>query len=280
VTGPAELQPAGANHDEAVPDKAVPDKAVPGEAGATADQSAARGARPLMAGQVVRFELVQQAAGVLAGHYRDLRFRQTGAMPQEAIIAMQFLGAMTLLLAVQLIFVLVFDPMIRAALIFEISASYLAQPHTATEAYTLVRSRLWPMVMTNLAIYFISLAGYFACCLPGIIAQLVFMLAGPAVVLEGRFGMDALKRSVELLKWNFIKALLLAGAMFALIVLLGYILMPLTFQFLVPNESIAMFLTRATEPLLLPLGVGAVTLFYYDIRIRKEAIDIQMQVAA
>jgi hypothetical protein len=36
----------------------------------------------------------------------------------------------------------------------------------------------------------------------------------------------------------------------------------LTFQFLVPNESIAMFLTRATEPLLLPLGVGAVTLFY------------------
>lgn len=235
----------------------------------------------LVPGQVVQFRLIREAVGIVIDHHRDITFQQTRSSNQaETMIAMQFLGAMLLFFAVQMIFVLLFEPIIRAALICEISASYLSQPQSAMQTFRTVQPRLFAMIITNFLVYMISMLGYVMCCFPGIAAQLIFMLVGPVVVLEGMFGGHAMKRSYELLTWNFGKAFLVGGATLVLIAMLGNIVLPLTYQLMITNESIVTFLARSTGALLLPVGVGAVTLFYYDLRIRKEAFDIQMQVAA
>jgi hypothetical protein len=62
-----------------------------------------------------------------------------------------------------------------------------------------VRPRVW---VTDLLAWILTGFGFVACILPGLLLMAAWALRVPVMVLEGRYGWDALRRSWELLSHN------------------------------------------------------------------------------
>jgi hypothetical protein len=76
----------------------------------------------------------------------------------------------------------------------------------AGRALSLSRAWLFPLRLPALGTYVLWLLavtlGFVLCCIPGIYVGLIFGLFVPVMVLESRFGPDALRRSVALTTYN------------------------------------------------------------------------------
>jgi hypothetical protein len=121
--------------------------------------------------------------------------------------------------------------------------------------------------------------GFVLLIIPGIILTIRYFFASPVVVLEHKFYSRALRRSRELVKgygWRIVAALLFT----ALVLLIGQVLLALVLSIplhalgIPQNEAvdIAMaFLSLVLFPFFVVYGV----LLYYDLRVRKEAFNVE-----
>jgi hypothetical protein len=151
---------------------------------------------------------------------------------------------------------------------------------------------LWTATLSTLA----TMVGFLFCVLPGVLATVGFALAMPVVLLEGRRGTDALRRSWRLMavEWPRVVGMWLV-AVAGMAVLIG----PLSLLFFrAANDPTAMFdlmsgwrgiglqLSQiAISMLLFPLPVIGTTLVYLHARREQENIplaelQLQMQRAA
>jgi hypothetical protein len=152
---------------------------------------------------------------------------------------------------------------------------------------------LWTATLSTLA----TMVGFLFCVLPGVLAAVGFALAMPVVLLEGRRGTDALRRSWRLMavEWPRVVGMWLV-AIAATAVLVG----PLSLLFFraATTDPDAMFdlmsgwrgiglqLSQiAISMLLFPLPVIGTTLVYLHARREQESIplaelQLQMQRAA
>jgi hypothetical protein len=150
---------------------------------------------------------------------------------------------------------------------------------------------LWTATLSTLA----TLVGSLLCLLPGVLAAVGFALAMPVVLLEGRRGTDALRRSWRLMavEWPRVVGMWVV-AVAGMAVLVG----PLSLLFFRASDPAAMFdlmsgwlgiglqLSQiAISLLLFPLPVIGTTLVYLHARREQENIplaelQLQMQRAA
>lgn len=173
------------------------------------------------------------------------------------------------------LFVLVALPLCSAAYIQSISAAYLGRSLGAWESYQRAAPRLLPLLVTQFFVGLLVGIGYLLCLVPGIILSFWFLLVSPIVVLEEEWGPTALRRSRELMRGNIGKAFTLALVVTLLTVVFTWIMglavrmVPWPFPMAVP--VIHSFL----QVFIVPLQTAPFLLLYYDLRIRKEAFDLE-----
>jgi hypothetical protein len=174
------------------------------------------------------------------------------------------------------LFFVVLMPLCSAAMIHSISASYLGEDLTAGQSYGRATSRLLALVGTQFLTMLVIFLGMLACVVPGVIFSLWFLVIAPVVVLESKAGPSAMGRSKELMAGNLDKGLALGFVVGVLSWIIIFGLNKLTSLVPWPHASIRLFVENLVPAILLPIQTAPWILLYYDLRIRKEAFDLQM----
>lgn len=172
-------------------------------------------------------------------------------------------------------------PLVQGALTYNISAEFLGESISAGASYRRAARRLLPMLGTQIAAGFVITLGYLLLIVPGVIFSIWYMIVQPIVLLETLSGSRAMSRSHELMKGNLGKGFLLAvvvGLVYGFVVFGGAALLGAIG--LARNEVVLQTLTDLATALVLPFQIGAPILLYYDLRIRKEAFDLQTLAAS
>jgi hypothetical protein len=167
-------------------------------------------------------------------------------------------------------------PLCAAALVHNISASYLGEDLTAGQSYARAAPRLLPLLGTQMLSTLVILLGLILLVVPGVIFSLWFLVIAPVVILERKAVTSALGRSRELMRDNLGKGFMLGFVVGILSAILGFALGLLTSFVPWPHPTINAFVQTVLQALLLPIQTAPWILLYYDLRIRKEAFDLQM----
>jgi hypothetical protein len=174
-----------------------------------------------------------------------------------------------------LIFVIVLLPLCGAALVHNISASYLGETLTAGQSYARAAPRLLGLLGTQFLATLVIMVGFILLVVPGIIFSLWFLLIAPVVILECTAGPSALGRSRELMRGNISKGFALGLCVGILSFIIAWALSMLTTLVPLPHPAIGVFFHAVLQALILPIQTAPWILLYYDLRIRKEAFDLQ-----
>jgi hypothetical protein len=197
-------------------------------------------------------------------------------VPNFGDVGMPFLAAVITVvvgLASALLFFCVVYPLCTSALVVNISAGYLGVDLGPAESYARAFKRLGRLLSAQALVTLCVLTGFVLCGLPGFLFLLWFMLVPVVAVLEDHGPFGSLGRSRGLIRGNLGKAFLLA----VVVSLLGFgiHLAGGWLVGLVPWPTfVADFLESLVHGLTLPLSIAAIVLFYYDLRVRKEAFDL------
>jgi len=178
----------------------------------------------------------------------------------------------------------------HAATIMAVSNLHLDRPATIGSAFSSARSSMFRVIVMSIMILIaVSIALIFL-VIPGIYLALAWSLAIPVTVLEGGW-LKSISRSKTLTKGSRWRILLI----YLLIILLSFVVsMMLQFALLlsirlfgVHDGTTLLAMTRAMQSvggflstsLVGPLATIALTLVYYDLRVRKEGFDLQLMMA-
>lgn len=212
-------------------------------------------------------------------------FLDTVPGPGVAVIVGGVLFGILLAFAFLAVYVLA-----QAATVSAVSEIYLGRTTSVRQAYARVRRKVWRLIGVLLLISLMVGAGTILLIVPGILALLATSLAVPALVLEDCSPTAAIGRSMDLTKGQWGRIFLI----FALFILLSWVaLLILEFPFSIAHaillkqgeqSSVLAALSQLgnslASVLVGPLGTIAFALVYYDVRVRKEAFDLQVMMAA
>ena len=192
-------------------------------------------------------------------------------MPGDGEYVINLLGFVILFLFVY--------PLTTGALTYAISGTFLGQPLGAGAAYSRAAGRAGALIGTQFLVTLVVLLGFLLLVVPGIIFSLWFMIVPTVVLLEKIGGPSALGRAKALMKGNvgkgfalnLVVGLLVTVITYAVMFGIGYVVgmigLPAAIIDLAANLLSAFFL---------PVQLAVIVLLYYDLRIRKEAFDLQM----
>ena len=177
-----------------------------------------------------------------------------------------------------------FQELTTAALALAISARYLDRAITVGEAYASVGVSTFVTLIVALIIEgVLVVVGFFLLVIPGIYLAVSFVFVAQTVVLERTGAWQGLQRSRELVRgswWRvfFIWLLVsvLVGILTAIVQGVFHAIVALAGASGVTTSVISSIASGATSIFLLPVQLGALTLLYYDLRIRKEGFDIEL----
>ncbi len=180
--------------------------------------------------------------------------------------------------------------MAQGATVYAVSQVYLERSTTISASYAFVRGRFWSVlfvaVLTSLAVGF----GFLAFIIGALFAALFCSLAVPVTVLEGRDAIESIKRSFNLVKDDL-------GRIFLIMFVFVCIQYAISWAIAIPAVALATLLpSHGQAPLWInglmyfgnfvsgclvsPLLYIALSIAYYDERVRKEAFDMQFMMAA
>jgi hypothetical protein len=179
-----------------------------------------------------------------------------------------------------LIQLLVVQPFLTAAVAKASADVYLGHTvlvgPTFRFAVSRIHSILWISILTGLA----ALLGFLLLIVPGIIVLVRYYFGSTVLVVEGKKGSKALGRSWRLVKgsfWKVLGTLLLAGILANVVESILSIPAAVAFGAIGPagwplyaiGLSVAAILTT-------PFTTLIAVLLYFDLRIRKEAFDLEV----
>jgi len=161
------------------------------------------------------------------------------------------------------------------AVVWVVSEGYLGRDPTAQEAIAQAFDRFGQIFVSGFAKYLVTALACLLLIVPGIIVACGYAVTVQTVMLESLdSGTDALGRSWALTKGFKGKAFLIGLVVFLLISIpemaAGVLaaLMPASREMFAVTASLL-------QIILLPVMACALTLFYYDLRVRKEAFDLE-----
>jgi uncharacterized membrane protein len=161
-----------------------------------------------------------------------------------------------------------------AAIVKIVSDGYLERETSIPEAIAFAYHRAGGLMVAGFAKYVLVMLASLALLIPGIIVACGYSVVSQVVVLEDLpRSTDALGRSWALTKGHRGTAFGLAFVLYLVASIPGFVAgMLATTGLAVP----AMVLGSLGAIVLTPLVACGFTLFYYDMRVRKEAFDLQM----
>ena len=156
-----------------------------------------------------------------------------------------------------------------------VSDAYLGQPLSVASGYRRSFAALWPLLGTWALATLGMALGLMCLIVPGVLVILCWAFNTPAVVIEGRGARASLARSRELTTGNY-------GRLFLLYLVSGGVSwgIGLGLRSLIPDAVLAIpvlekLVRLVPQILLAPIGVAAITLAYFDVRVRKEGFDLE-----
>ncbi len=162
-----------------------------------------------------------------------------------------------------------------AATVWVISEAYLGREPTVGDALSYALGKMVPLFIAGLAKYLLISFGLLLFFIPGIVVACGYAVVAQVVVLEDLpMATDALGRSWSLTKGHKRRALVLGFVVFALIWLPFIIAGGLAF-FVPLLENVFTVGGQLLQLVIYPVVACAFTLFYYDLRVRKEAFDLE-----
>ncbi len=173
-----------------------------------------------------------------------------------------------------IIFLWVLVPLCGAAMVHNISASYLGEDISAGRSFARAGSRLLPLLGAQWLAALVIILGCFMLIVPGVIFSLWFLLIVPVVVLESKGGSAAMGRSRELMRDNLGKGFVLGLLVGIIGATAGGVFRAVTGAIHWPHPAIGIFLQTLLTAVVVPIQTAPWTLLYYDLRIRKEAFDL------
>ena len=199
------------------------------------------------------------------------------------------MGAAAVLAGLGTIFAtIVVSSVVTAATTFGVSDIYLDIPTSMAACFSRVAGKALKVFYVSFIVGLIVGLGTILCIVPGIYAAGVYGIAVPAVVLESITGGQAVSRSSSLTKGSvgrvivvyFLTTIFTLGMVVALSIVvdaLASTAFPSTGIF--SRQMFQEFLTTVGGVLFGPITAIALTLVYYDQRVRKEAFDIEHMMA-
>ncbi len=174
----------------------------------------------------------------------------------------------------------------QGATVVSVSRLYLNQPTSIRESYQHVTARAVTLVGLLLAVGLLCALGFILLILPGILLALRWSLVVPAAVLENTNVADSMSRSAALTAGDRVRIFGIYFVYFVLAIVFSSIWqIPVFVAVLAAGRSAANppFWTQvvqvcgafATNVLIGPLLTIAISLVYYDERVRKEAFDLE-----
>jgi len=176
-------------------------------------------------------------------------------------------------------------PISQAALAVAVSRRYLGQPISIADAYQSVSGRWGEVIAASLLVGLTSGVGMLFCIAPGVYIGVMWMFGTAIIVLEGRSVMDSLRRSWDLVSGAWWRC-------FGTMVLLSIVIQTAAGLIAWPASIVSALLLMDKYPalgqavnqslglvfgvLVQPVQVIGLVLLYYDLRVRKEAFDLEL----
>jgi hypothetical protein len=229
-----------------------------------------------------------------------------GGMPSASLLAGAFTGGF-----IVLVFYLLLTGAAHAATVFAVSDLYLGHSTSVRSSYGRVGTKVFRILVMFLILFLVMIVGFIAVGFVGAILGspvlvvlgmiLAFILlfvilcraavAVPSAMLEDAGAIRAISRSIELTKGHGFQIFLI----FLLVLFLSYVgilIFQAPFLYLQTDAlkshqtlSFGMVIlqnlsTFLSQVLVGPIGTIAFSLMYYNLRVRKEAFDVQHLMAS
>lgn len=162
-------------------------------------------------------------------------------------------------------------PLISTAITLALSDVYVGRPTGVGPALSQTWSILLPVVGTSLLLGLFVTLGFIALIVPGIWLLFSYWVYAPVMVVERKFGLDALRRSSDLMKGNKGRALVLglvAGGL-QMVVSTGATWALNAWPLI--NGIASTIVGMAVLGFLTAINV----VFYFDVRCRRDAFDLE-----
>lgn len=243
-------------------------------------------------------ELLDRTFAFYRRHF--LLFVGIAALPNVVLLAFQIVvgligrgatGRSGVFLSIALVFAgafvyLVTTALVQGATVVAVSQILLGRETNVGEAFGRIWSRIGELILLILNMGLRIVLGFLLLVLPGVILALMYALTIPVAVLEERGVSDSLSRSAELTKGYRGRILLIYVLLLVLITIVNAlwqvpvgiaVVMTSTVPGQLPlwAQVGLQFGGFVTNSVLGPIMTIAIALVYYDVRVRKEAFDLE-----
>ncbi|HVB36734.1 MAG TPA: hypothetical protein VND42_05795 [Candidatus Acidoferrales bacterium] len=183
-----------------------------------------------------------------------------------------------------IILALILSSIGQAATIFAVSDLYLGRRASIRGSFGQVRGHIFQVMGVIFLTGLLVGVGFILLIIPGIMFACRVGVAVPAAMLEDKGPSTAISRSMELTKGFAMQIFLIFVLTWVLAIIAGVILqLPFTLMAATPRPHVLPFglvmLQYVTgfisQVLVAPVGAIAFSLMYYNLRVRKEAFDLE-----
>ena len=254
--------------------------------------------RPLSTGELLdrTFSLYRSHFGLFVGIFAlpylvVLAFRLVGLVfqsqtPQISNILMNLVWSMG-----ALFLILIVSAASQAAAVVAVSNLHLDRPASVMDSFSTVKGEIPGVIGVSLLVGMASGVAFFAFIVPGVLLLIMWSLAVPAKVLEHRSATDSMSRSMELTKGSRGRIFVIGLLIFVLSIGVSWLLqwpiliaagfsMKTGIQRMAIGWQVAALVADfVSRSLVGALGTIALSLVYYDQRVRKEAFDLQLMMS-
>jgi hypothetical protein len=164
------------------------------------------------------------------------------------------------------------------AIAYLVGKACIGETVGVVESYRWALRKSLPLIGTAALIGFACIFGFFFFVVPAIIAFLVTFAAVPAVMLEDRGVLDGIRRSYELATGSIgrVAAVRLIVALFlGVCAAMGYVLSGTITE----NPGARLLLAQVPTLVAGPVDAVSMVLLYFDLRVRREGMDIERMAA-
>lgn len=215
------------------------------------------------------------------------RVSSGGTAPGDLVGTLALTGLLSLVSLVVTLLALLLS---QGATVLAVSEIYLGRQITIMDSFRRIRGDLGTLLGVLILTFLAVMAGFIFLIIPAIYIGCRLMVSAPAAVIENIGPRDALERSWTLVTDNVGRAFLILLLSWALTIAASLIL-AWPFQMLAifskDNPSMMLVWTGLAQTgaviagvLVTPITTIASSVFYYDLRIKKEAFDLQVLVNA
>lgn len=195
--------------------------------------------------------------------------------------APSFIGTMVALLGTGLLGFIA-SQLATATSLKVISSSYLGETQDWRASLQFATARLGSLIWLAMITVVLGGLALLACIIPGIYLFVAWSVGIPALLLEDRRGLHALRRSRELVRgrWWPVLGCLVVSLLLGGIVSGAFqgVLTAITFgtDNVVIVAAASAVAGIASSVLVTPFTAGVVAVLYFDLRVRKEGFDLEL----